>query len=328
MTGTPTVPDERNPPVPENFADRLLRAIKAKRTPVCVGIDPLYARLPAQIAGHRELNDETDSESALDAILEFCRQVIRIVAPLVPAVKINSAFFERYYWEGVEGYFDVIQEAAKANLIVIGDCKRGDIGSTAELYAQSALSDPDFANLDNLVGPDAITVSSYFGLDGVKPFIQVAREEQKGVFVLVRTSNESASQIQNARLANNLTVAEHIAQQVAAWSQGDDLTGTSGYSAVGAVVAARDRDEVIRLRGMMPHCLFLVPGYGTQGTTKDDVAPCFKSDGTGALISASRSIIYAYEDMKYIERFASEWDKCVEQAAKDLIAEVNSILPG
>jgi orotidine-5'-phosphate decarboxylase len=314
--------------VSENFADQLLTAIQTKGTPTCIGIDPVYARLPAEIAEHKELNDETDSEAALDAILEFCRRVIRIVAPLVPAVKINTAFFERYYWEGIEGYYDLIQEANGAGLLVIGDVKRGDIGSTAELYAKATLADPDFGDLDHLVGPDAVTISPYFGLDGIKPFLHVAREENKGVFVLVRTSNESAAEIQNAKLENGLTVCEMIAQHVAAWGRDDGLVGSRGYSALGAVVAARSRDELVRLRGMMPHSLFLVPGYGAQGTTAADLGPCFKSDGTGAIITASRSVIYAYEDMKYIERFTSEWDKCIEQACKDFVSEVNKALKG
>ena len=310
-----------------NFADRLLAAIKAKGTPTCVGIDPIYSRLPAEIAEQKELNDENDSEAALDAVLEFCRRVIKIVAPIVPVVKINSAFFERYYWEGIEGYFDLIQEAAEADLIVIGDCKRGDIGSTAELYAKATLSEPDFANLNGLAGPDAVTVSSYFGIDGVKPFIDIARQEKKGIFCLVRTSNASAADLQAARLESGLTVAEFVAQQVAGWSQGEGLIGKSGYSAVGAVVAPTHHEEVTRLRGMMPHCMFLVPGYGAQGAGKSDIVPCFKSDGTGAIITASRSVLYAYEDMKYIERYTSEWEKCIEQAAKDFAAEVNSVLP-
>lgn len=310
----------------DNFADQLLAAIRKKRTPTCVGIDPVYSKLPAEIAEHKELNDETDSEASLDAVLEFCRRVIHIVAPIVPAVKINTAFFERYYWEGIEGYFDLVQEANDAGLVVIGDCKRGDIGSTAELYAQAQLSDPDFGDLDALVGPDAVTVNPYFGLDGVSPFMQVCREEGKGIFVLVRTTNESAGEIQGARLEGGLTVAEHVAQLVAGWARDEGLIGSSGYSAVGAVVSAKDRDSTIRLRGMLPNSIFLVPGYGAQGTTAADIAPCFKSDGTGALITASRSVIYAFEDMKYIERFTSEWDKCVEQACKDFVAEVNSVV--
>lgn len=310
----------------QNFADRLQAAIKAKRTPACVGLDPVYSMLPAEIAEHKDLNDAKDSEAALDAVLEFCRRVIRLVAPIVPAVKINSAFFERYYWEGLEGYFDLIQEAKEAGLIVIGDCKRGDIGSTAEQYAQAMLAEPSFSNLDDLNGPDAVTVSGYFGLDGVKPFLDVARNESKGVFVLVRTSNESADVIQNARLENGLTVAELLAQQVEQWGQDVGLTGAGGYSAVGAVVAARDKDSAVRLRGMMPHAMFLVPGFGAQGAGAADVAACFKSDGTGAIVSASRSIIYAYDNIRYMERFASEWDKAIEQACKDFVAELGQVV--
>ena len=313
--------------MPDNFADRLLAAIKAKNAPVCVGIDPVYAKLPAEITDQKDLNDETDSEAALDAVLEFCRRVIKIVAPLVPAVKINSAFFERYYWEGVEAYYELIQEASDAKLLVIGDCKRGDIGSTAELYAHSALAEPDFSDMDNLTGPDAVTVSSYFGLDGVKPFLDVAREQQKGVFALVRTSNESADVIQNAKFENGQNVAELIAQQVTQWASDPSLIGKCGYSCLGAVVAAKDREQTLRLRSMLPKSIFLVPGYGAQGGKAEDIVPCFKLDGTGALITASRSVIYAYEDMKYIERFTSEWDKCIEQACKDFVAEVNSVRP-
>ncbi len=313
--------------MPDNFADRLLKAIKAKNAPVCVGIDPVYGKLPAEITEHRAMNDETDSEAALDAVLEFCRRAIRIVAPLVPAVKINAAFFERYYWEGVEAYYELIQEASDVGLLVIGDCKRGDIGSTAEMYARSALSDPDFGNLDDMVGPDAITVSSYFGLDGLQPFLDVARDEAKGVFALVRTSNPSADIIQNAKLEGGLTVAEHVAQQVAAWGSDPSLIGSSGYSLLGAVVAPTDADQTVRLRGMLPNAILLVPGFGAQGGTAADIAPCFKSDGTGALISASRSILYAFDDMRYIERFPSEWDKCIEQACKDFIRDVNSVRP-
>lgn len=175
--------------MPENFADRLLAAIKDKKSPTCVGIDPVYSRLPAEIAEHRDLNDETDSEAALDAILEFSRRIIKIVAPHVPAIKINTAFFERYYADGIDAYMELLQEAADHKLIAIGDCKRGDIGSTSEMYAKSALSDPDFINLDDLVGPDAITVNAWAGIEGVQPFIDVAREEQKGLFVWVKATN-------------------------------------------------------------------------------------------------------------------------------------------
>lgn len=313
--------------MPDNFADRLVEAIRQKKAPACVGIDPVYARLPAEIAEHRELNDEFDSEAALDAVLEFCRRIIRIVAPYVPAVKINSAYFERYYWEGVEGYFDLIQEAAERGLVVIGDGKRADVGHTAEMYARSALADPDFIDLEDYRGPDAVTVNPYFGFDGVRPFVDIARSQGKGMFVLVRTSNESANEVQGFTSTDGLTLADHVARLVAAWAGDDGLVGRSGYSCVGAVVAPRDRDATIRLRGLLNQSILLVPGYGAQGMTAEQVIPCFKSDGTGALVNASRSVIYAYEDTKYLEMYASEWDKCVEAACKDFVKELRGILP-
>jgi len=313
--------------VAENFADRLLNAIKGKGSPTCIGIDPVYSKLPAEISENKELNDATDSEVSLDAVLEYCRRVVRIVSPLVPAVKINIAFFERYYADGLDAYFDLIQEADRAGLIVIGDCKRGDIGSTAEMYASAMLAEPDFANLEDLTGPDAITVNPYFGLDGLQPFIDVAREEQKGLFVLVRTSNPSAAELQTAKLESGMTVAEFVARQVENWAADPTLVGHSGYSAIGAVVGATAREEIATLRAMMPHCLFLVPGFGAQGGTASDIGACFKPDGTGALVTASRSVIYAFDDMKYVERFTSEWEKCIEQACKDFVAEVRNAVP-
>lgn len=311
-----------------NFADRLLEKIRAKGAPICVGIDPDYERLPADITDHHRLNDANDAEAALDAVLEFCRRVIRIVAPITPAIKINSAFFERYYWEGVEGYYELVQEAADKDLVVIGDIKRGDVGHSAAMYARAHLADPQFGDLDELVAPDAVTVNSYFGLDGVKPFIDIARDDQKGVFALVRTTNESASDIQGFTNAAGLTLSEHVARQVATWAGDDGLVGSSGYSAVGAVVAAKDPESTLKLRVLMPQSIFLVPGYKTQGTTAEDVVPCFKPDGTGALITASRSVVYAYDDMKYVERYTSEWEKCIEHACKDFAGEVNGVLAG
>jgi len=312
--------------LPENFADRLIAAVHLKRSPTCVGIDPDYAKLPASISGHREMNDPDDSEAALDAILEFSRQVLKIVAPYVPAVKINTAFFERYYAQGVEGYYELLQDAAKLNLVVIGDCKRGDVGNTSEMYARSALSDPDFANLDDMVGPDAITVNGYAGLDGVKPFMDVARDEQKGIFVWVRASNPSAEAIQEVKLESGLTFCEHMAQQVSSWAAGEGLVGRNGYSLVGAVVAAKTKEGTARMRELMPQCFFLIPGYGAQGGTAADVVPAFKPDGTGALVTASRSVIYAYNDPKYAARFPDQWEKCVEEACKDFAAEISAAL--
>jgi len=244
-----------------------MAAIREKGVPACVGIDPVYERLPADIAEQREMNDATDVESALDAVREFCVQIIRIVAPLVPAVKINSAFFERYYWEGVEVYFDVIQEAAAAGLVVIGDVKRGDIGHTSGFYARAHLSRPDFVNVEELQTPDAVTVNPYFGIDGLKCFLDVARQQDKGVFALVQTSNESAGEIQGLTLEGGMKLSERVGVLVNEWAGDDGLMGAEGYSSLGAVVSP------------------------------------------------------------YIEKYTSEWEKCVQHACRDFVRALQEVVP-
>src|SRR5262249_5695457 len=205
---------ERTRTVPDNFADRLLKAVAEKKTAAVVALDPVYSRLPAEISEHRELNDETDAEAALDAVLEFCRNVIHIVAPIVPAIKINSAFFERYYNEGLEGYYELVQEAGGNDLLVIGDVKRGDVGHSSEAYAAAHVSDSPFSNLDYMA-PDAVTVNGYFGSDGVRPFIEAARAEAKGLFVIVRTSNDRAAAFQDIPTSDGRRIHEVMASLVA-----------------------------------------------------------------------------------------------------------------
>lgn len=305
-----------------------MAAIRAKGTPACIGLDPAYDRLPADITAQTGLGDAHDVESALDAVREFCRAVIRIVSPMVPAVKINSAFFERYYSDGIEAYFDLIQEAAAADLIVIGDVKRADIGHSSSFYAKAHLSDPDFATLDALVAPDAVTVNPYFGLDGIKPFLDIARDESKGLFALVQTSNESAVEVQGLTLTDGRTVGERVAALVHAWAGGDGLIGADGYSLLGAVVSPRDQASTQALRAAMPNCIFLVPGFGAQGKTAEQIRACFRPDGTGALVNASRSVIYAHQDTKYQQMYISQWESCVEHACRDFVTAVQSIVPG
>ena len=304
-----------------HFADALLAAIEKKGTPLVVGIDPVYEQLPEAIRGHKEMNDGEDLEASVDAILEFCTRVLKVVAPHVPAVKINSAFFEQYYAYGQEAFGAVVQEAAAHGLLVINDCKRADIGNTSERYAQATLSDPGFASMDEMVGADAVTVAPYMGEDSVGPFIKLAGEEGKGVFVLVRTSNPGAAAIQDAVLADGTPLYQHVGKLVAKWGEG--LMGVRGYSAVGAVVGATNPEQLAVLRGMLPQTLFLVPGYGAQGGSAADVAKAFKADGTGAIINSSRGIIFAHKSPKYAEL---NWEKAVEAAVVAAKAEIGAAL--
>ena len=307
--------------VEENFADRLLAAIEEKKTPLVVGLDPVYENLPAAITQHRELNDEEDLEAGVDAILEFCTRVLKVVAPHVPAVKINSAFFEQYFWYGVEAFSAVVQEAAAHGLVVINDSKRGDIGNTSERYAMASLADPQFASMDELVGADAVTVSPYMGSDSVGPFLKVAKEYNKGLFVLVRTSNPGAAEIQDMLLQDGTPVYQHVGKLVAKW--GSEMVGNRGYSAVGAVVGATNVGQMIALRELLPHTIFLVPGYGAQGASAADVAKAFKADGTGAIVNSSRGIIFAHKDPKYA---GMEWEKAVEAAVLAAKSEIGAAL--
>ncbi len=282
----------------EHFADRLLDAIDAKGSPVCVGIDPVYQRLPAELVG-----DGADGARQTEALGAFCYEVIQLVAPIVPAVKVQSAYFEKYGWVGVDLYGKVVQFARKCGLMVIGDVKRGDIGSTAAAYAEGHLTAPGSA--------DAVTVNGYFGSDGLQPFVDAAEAGGQGLFVLVRTSNPSAAAVQDFADADGKMLYEHMAEQVAAIGGG--AVGKRGYSAVGAVVGATWPDQARALRALMPQQLFLVPGYGAQGASAADCAASFKADGMGAIVNASRSVIFAFNKDEYA---GQPWRDAIAAAAK------------
>ena len=302
----------------DNFADRLAQAVRTKENPIVVGLDPVYRRLPKQIIERKDLNDEMDIEAAIDAILEFSTKVLRIIAPLVPAVKFNSAFFEKYYWEGVEAYYSLIQEADALDLEIIGDVKRGDIGSTAEAYAEAHLQNPRFVDMDDVVAPDAITINAYAGIDTITPFARTAVQQGKGVFVWVRASNPSAAVLQDFADADGKKFFELLAEQVATLAVEPQYMGTCGLSNVGMVVGGTAAKQAKALRQQYPHICFLVPGYGAQGASADDCMEFCKEDGSGALINASRSIIYAHENTRYKEQFGDNWEKCIEQACLDM----------
>ncbi len=300
-----------------HFADRLCDAVKTKKTSLIVGLDPVYTRLPSAIRSHRQMNDEFDAAAAVDAIFDFCTQAMRIVAPMVPAVKINIAFFEKYLWEGLETYYSLISEADELGLEIIGDVKRGDIGHTAEAYAAAHLENPELAGLEDNLAPDAITVNGYTGTDGIEPFADMADKQGKGVFVLVRTSNPSAAAIQDFTDADGQTMYEKLAEVVGRIANKTERIGNNGYSNVGMVVGGTAPQVTTALRQKYDKVWFLVPGYGSQGAEAADCVRFCKPDGTGALINASRSIIYAYEKPKYKDQFGDDWKRCIEQAVID-----------
>jgi orotidine-5'-phosphate decarboxylase len=300
-----------------HFADRLCEAVKSKKTSLVVGLDPVYNRLPSAIKNHRDMNDEFDAAAAVDAIFDFCTQTMRIIAPMVPAVKINIAFFEKYLWEGIETYYSLIAEADDLGMEVIGDVKRCDIGHTAELYAAAHLQNPELVGLEDTLAPDAITINGYTGTDGIEPFVDIATQQGKGVFVLVRTSNPSAAAIQDFADSDGQRMYEKVAEIVNEIAGKPERIGDNGYSNVGMVVGGTTTEITAELRQKYERIWFLVPGYGSQGASAEDCVRFCKPDGTGALINASRSIIYAYERPQYKEQFGSDWKRCIEQAVID-----------
>ncbi len=305
-----------------HFADRLCEAVQTKKTSLTVGLDPVYNRLPPAITSHRQMNDEFDAAAAVDAIFDFCTQTMRIVAPMVPAVKINVAFFEKYLWEGLETYYALITEANDLGLEIIGDVKRGDVGHTAEVYADAHLQNPELAGLEDTLAPDAITVNGYPGADGIEPFAKMADAQGKGVFVLIRTSNPSAAVLQDVKDTEGQAWYEKMAEIVNDIATQPGRVGSSGYSNIGMVVGGTAPDVTAALRTKYDKTWFLVPGYGSQGATAADCVRFCKTDGSGALINASRSVIYAYERPQYRDQFGDDWKKCIEQAVIDAKVEL------
>ena len=261
-------------PDASHAADRLLDRIARAGAPICVGLDPVAEKLPAS------LRPAPGDAAAAEAIERFSIGVLDAVRGIAPAVKVQAACFERHGPAGAAAIARVLSHASDSGFEVILDFKRGDIGVSADHYAASAR------------GPFAAhwtTVSAYLGTDSITPFLAPGH----GAFALVRTSNPSGDALQSLRLADGRTVSEAVADLVGA--AGASHVGASGFSALGAVVGATKRADAAALRARMPAQLFLVPGYGAQGGGVDDVLPCFHADGRGAIVTASRSVIYAFD---------------------------------
>lgn len=305
--------------MPEHHADRLQAAIKRCGTPAVVGLDPVIEKLPPDL----QPRDKT-AQAAADGIEAFCRGVIDVVAEQVPAVKPNIAFFEALYEPGVAAYRRVVAHAHERGLIVIGDIKRGDIGSTAKLYARGHLAPPTWGDVDPAGVPDAVTLAGYLGENAIRPFIDVAREHGRGVYVLVRPSEPKADEVHEFGTEDG-RFYQHMARLVHLWGIADDLIGTSGLSCVGAVVAPKDTESTRALRSMLPQTPFLVPGYGAQGGTAESCRACFRDDRTGAVVNASRSVIYAYGDPTGSAARGDAWQEAVADACKAFAADVARI---
>lgn len=283
-----------------NFADRLAAAIDKAGTFACVGLDPVIEKLPSELKAH----------APVEAVLAFSRGVIDAVSGLVPIVKFQSACYERYGSAGVAALETSMAHARDRGLLVLLDAKRGDIGISAEHYAAAAFDQ---------MGADAITISPYLGPDTIEPFMRPG----KGVFVLVRTSNPGSDAVQSQRLADGRTIGEAMGSMVA--MVGGRALGASGVSALGAVVGATKASDAAALRAIMPNQVFLVPGYGAQGGTADDIRVMLRPgqglSRAGVLVTASRSVIYPSQSPEK----AAGWVESVRTACERLRTELAQI---
>ncbi len=287
--------------------------MRDKRTPLVVGLDPRWDLLPFPF--HQNRSNPTPRAIA-EAIAEFSREVIDVIAPLVPAVKPQWAFFEQFGAAGSVALENVITYARQRGLLVIADAKRGDIGSTAEAYAEAF-----FRLAGSVPLSDALTVNPYLGADSWQPFVAAARERGTGIFLLVKTSNPGGADIQDLKTGDG-RVFEIVADQVE--SAAAQTKGACGYGIVGAVVGATYPRQLAELRARMPSAWILVPGFGAQGGTAQDAAGAFDSQGLGAIINSSRAILFAHRDNKFAAVASANWQSAVEAACRDAIEQLRS----
>ncbi len=302
----------------EAFADRLAAAVTRCGNPVMVGLDPRVEQLPEPVvAAHGPL----DLERRAAACRLFCQGVIDVVAPLVPVVKPQAAFFEQLGAPGMVALAEVIHYAATKGLLVVLDGKRNDIGSTAEAYAAGILGPEG----QSPWAADALTVSPYLGGDSLEPFVTVARKRAAGVFVLVKTSNPGGGMFQDL-VCDGRPLYQYVAAEVERLTA--DTRANCGYGAVGAVVGATYPDQLAELRAAMPHAWLLVPGYGAQGAGAADVAGAFDARGLGAVVNNSRGILFAHARTPYAEKYGpARWQEAVEAATRDMIGQLRAATP-
>lgn len=276
------------------FGERLMEAVKTKRSHVVVGFDPDYESMPSEVRDAHPLEAyEGQAQMKAACYREFLIGILDGVAHDAVAVKIQLAYFEALGTSGYQLYEDLVVPARERGLLVIADAKRGDIGSTAEAYAKAHLDKAD---------TDALTVNPYLGTDSLEPFLRRAREAGKGLFVLVKTSNPSSVDIQDLELTSGGRLYERVGELVSGW--GMETVRPGGYSSVGAVVGATHPKQGAALRMLMPGVPFLVPGYGAQGARASDLRGFFDDDGLGAVVNSSRAILYAYRkhgDVTWVE---------------------------
>ena len=303
--------------------NKLISNIRKTNAPIVVGLDPMLNYIPEHIQKKAFAEFGETLEGAAEAIWQYNKGIVDATFDLIPAVKPQIAMYEQFGIPGLIAYKKTVEYCKSKDLVVIGDIKRGDIGSTSAAYAvghlgQVQVGSKKYAGFDE----DFATVNPYLGSDGVKPFMDVCKEEKKGIFVLVKTSNPSSGEFQD-RVIDGRPLYELVGEKVAQW--GDELMG-DGYSYVGAVVGATYPEMGKVLRKIMPKTFILVPGYGAQGGKGADLVHFFNEDGLGAIVNSSRGIIAAYKQEKYKEFGAENYADASRAAGKDMIADISGAL--
>lgn len=304
--------------------DQLVAKIKKTQAPIVVGLDPMLNYIPEQVQQKAFEEKGETLAGAAEAIWQFNKAIVDTIYDLIPAVKPQIAMYEQFGVEGVIVFKKTVDYCKEKGLVVIGDVKRGDIGSTSEAYAVGHLGKVQvgsqiYAGFDE----DFATVNPYLGSDGVKPFIKVCKENNRGIFVLVKTSNPSSGELQD-KLVDGKPLYELVGKMVDEW--GSDCIGESGFSEVGAVVGATYPDQGRILRAIMPKTYILVPGYGAQGGKGKDLVHFFNEDGLGAIVNSSRGIIAAYKQEAYAKFGAEHFADASRQAVLDMIADIQGAL--
>jgi len=304
--------------------DKLIEKIKETDNPTVVGLDPRLEQIPEFIKTEAFEAYGKTPKAVAEAFFRFNKEIIDKIYDLIPAVKPQIAMYEQLGLDGIDCYIKTIEYAKSKDLIIIGDIKRGDIASTAKAYSDGHIgrvlvSENEF----EIFKQDFITINPYMGYDSIEPYIDDCEKYDKGLFVLVKTSNPNSAEIQDL-ISDGKPIYEHVGQLVSKW--GTNLIGANGFSKIGAVVGATHKEEARKLRELMPNTFFLVPGYGTQGGTAEDVKPCFNKGGLGAIVNSSRGITAAFLSEKYKHFSEKEFAEASRQAVADMKEDLNKTL--
>ena len=303
----------------EKIIDKLVNKIKETNNPTVIGLDPRYEMIPNCI---KEKYSQ-DLEGISKAIIEFNKKLIDETCDIIPAVKVQIAFYEMYGIEGLKAFKETCNYAKSKNMLVIADAKRGDIGSTAEGYSKAFLGRTKIGDKEiPIFDVDFLTVNAYFGIDCVKPFIEDCKKYGKGIFILVKTSNPSSGELQDLKTKDGDEIYTEMAKLVEKW--GEELRGEYGYSSISAVVGATYPKQLKQIREIAPHTFFLIPGYGAQGGKAEDIALGFDSNGLGGIVNNSRGLMCAYKSDLWKDKFSEkDFAKATREEAIRMRDELN-----